>query len=247
VALLSDAPIVTAAVLGLPPPIRAGAAGASLGDERRAALEADADTERTRLLEALRTTGWNLSRAAARLGVPRNTLRYRMEKLELSQRSPVAAPAPGSMEVSRLSVGAPQSRGSAGEPDVTASVQWVPRRVVLLRARLAAGLPEGDSRESSRAMAIVIDKVESFGGPIDEPDATGSVATFGLEPLDDAPRRAAYVSLAVHRAVGAWRGDPGPRTHLALALHAERLPVARVGGALEVDLEAKRRAREILE
>src|SRR5262249_6675710 len=60
VALLSDAPIVTAAVLGLPPPIRAGAAGASLGDERRAALEADADAERTRLLEALRTTGWNL-------------------------------------------------------------------------------------------------------------------------------------------------------------------------------------------
>src|SRR5262249_14999589 len=99
----------------------------------------------------------------------------------------------------------------------------------------------------SRAMAIAVDKVESFGGAVDELDATGVVATFGLEPLDDAPRRAAYVSLAVQRAVAAGRGDPGPRTPLALALHAERLPVARVRGALEVDVEAKRRAREILE
>ena len=70
VALLSDAPTVTAAVLGLPTSARAAAAGANRADERRATYDAAADTERVRLLEALRTTGWNLSRAASAM-VPR--------------------------------------------------------------------------------------------------------------------------------------------------------------------------------
>src|SRR4029079_16167848 len=62
--------------------------------EHQAALAAGADAERARVLEALRMTGWNLSRAAARLGVPRNTLSYRMEKLRLGPRDIPAGPAP---------------------------------------------------------------------------------------------------------------------------------------------------------
>ena len=41
------------------------------------------DVEREHLLETLRQTNWNISRAAARLGVSRNTLRYRIEKYGL--------------------------------------------------------------------------------------------------------------------------------------------------------------------
>ena len=41
------------------------------------------DVEREHLLDALRQTNWNISRAAARLGVSRNTLRYRIEKYGL--------------------------------------------------------------------------------------------------------------------------------------------------------------------
>jgi len=40
-------------------------------------------TEQAQLLEALRRENWNVSRAAARLGISRNTLRYRMEKYGL--------------------------------------------------------------------------------------------------------------------------------------------------------------------
>ena len=39
--------------------------------------------EQERLLGALRDTNWNVSRAAARLGISRNTIRYRMEKYGL--------------------------------------------------------------------------------------------------------------------------------------------------------------------
>ena len=49
-------------------------------------------------LEALDETDWNIARAAARLRIPRGTLRYRIEKLGLRRnaRSPArAAPAAG--------------------------------------------------------------------------------------------------------------------------------------------------------
>ena len=61
------------------------APAASGAEERRAALEAEAEAERSRVLEALRAVTWNISRAAARLGIPRTTLRYRMEKLGLAR------------------------------------------------------------------------------------------------------------------------------------------------------------------
>ncbi|HEX7125268.1 MAG TPA: sigma-54 dependent transcriptional regulator, partial [Thermodesulfobacteriota bacterium] len=88
VALLAESDLVDADSLGLP-----GAAAAvprpppgSIAEARRAAVEAAAEAERARILEALAATTWNLSRAAARLGLPRNTLRYRMERLGLAGR-----------------------------------------------------------------------------------------------------------------------------------------------------------------
>src|SRR5215475_1892072 len=41
------------------------------------------DVERQRILEALQATGWNITRAARRLGVTRNVLRYRIQKYGL--------------------------------------------------------------------------------------------------------------------------------------------------------------------
>jgi DNA-binding NtrC family response regulator len=55
------------------------------------ALEAPAEgsrllnAERDLLLQALESTGWNVTRAAKLLGVSRDTLRYRIEKFQLSQ------------------------------------------------------------------------------------------------------------------------------------------------------------------
>ncbi len=45
--------------------------------------EAVDSVEREQILEALRQTDWNVSQAAQRLGISRNTLRYRMEKYRL--------------------------------------------------------------------------------------------------------------------------------------------------------------------
>lgn len=91
VALLSDATEVTAEILGLSGPAPA-VDGAPVEAPVMVPLEeAVGSAEQEHLLEALRQTNWNISRAAARLGISRNTLRYRIEKYGLR---PGASPRP---------------------------------------------------------------------------------------------------------------------------------------------------------
>jgi tetratricopeptide (TPR) repeat protein len=222
-------------MLGLPARLHPRSAAAAPTEERQTALEADAEADRTRLVEALRATKWNLSRAAALLGVPRNTLRYRMEKLGLGQRSASSRPAVGSPDAAVPTDTLPPP-----------GLRWEPRRIALLGARFSVGPGVPGSMEASRAMDIVLDKVRSFGGKVAELGTTGVVAAFGLEPLEDAPRRAAYAALAIHRVV-TTRGDMPTVQAPVLALHTERLPVARLGDSLEIDADARRRAQSILD
>jgi two-component system response regulator PilR (NtrC family) len=109
VALLSEVAEVTAATLGLSlvqAPAPPGAA-APPGDGGPGRLEdALGSVERARLVTALEETRWNVTRAAARLGISRDTLRYRLAKHGLRRNGelrrpssrvpapPPAAPAP---------------------------------------------------------------------------------------------------------------------------------------------------------
>ena len=52
---------------------------------------------------------------------------------------------------------------------------------------------------SSRALEAVIAKVHSFGGRVEEVTPTGLVAAFGLDPAEDAPRRAAHAAMAIQK------------------------------------------------
>ena len=64
----------------LPPDMFHGGRGSELNRENR--LEAQ---ERDLILEALDQSGWNISRAALTLGIPRSNLRYRIEKFGLAK------------------------------------------------------------------------------------------------------------------------------------------------------------------
>ena len=85
-ALLAEEPRVTAARLGLP----ARAVPGLVSEAMRGPGAGDEEAERRHLREILHATDWNLTRAAARLGVPRNTLRYRLERLGLAPEGPAA-------------------------------------------------------------------------------------------------------------------------------------------------------------
>jgi DNA-binding NtrC family response regulator/tetratricopeptide (TPR) repeat protein len=259
VALLGDGTTVTAAMLGLPLSRAPRTSTPGPADERRAALEADAEAERARLLDALRATRWNLSRAAARLGLPRNTLRYRMERLGLGQpavpskdrESSAGGPARPDTAAGRVAKAPARpdetSSKTAGGPRRAPAIRWELRRVAFLRVRLVAERGQTDVSETSRAMAAILDKVESFGGHIDELSPQGLLAAFGLEPVDDAPRLAAYAAMAVDRLVALARREDPTRPAARMAIHTDRALVGQLDDGAAIDAEARRAACGVLD
>jgi DNA-binding NtrC family response regulator/tetratricopeptide (TPR) repeat protein len=247
VALLTDAGVVHADALALPSPAAAAGSGpgASSGttggviDERQALLDSEARAERQRLQEALTETRWNIARAAARLRIPRNTLRYRMEKHGLTAGA-VTPRAPAETGASPAEVGPVPAEPQLRRDAAAAGVRWEPRRVTFLRARLVGTLGELAPSDTIRAMSVVVDKVQSFGGSVDELSPTGLVAAFGLTPGDDATRQAAYAALAIERSVERARREDPARPGVSLTLHTDFLPVGRHALGLEVDADAKR-------
>src|SRR5881296_841735 len=244
-ALLVDGPLVTADRLELATPRNQRAsppedhettpsdapAGISLGQTVE-------EVERRRILEALHETRWNISRAASRLGVTRNILRYRVQKYGL-RLPPTTAELTEPTDSARGVVQPTTSRSPV-------NVQWERRHVALLRADLvttavtvvpAAGV----------VLVTLVEKIESFGGQVEEVSPAGLVAVFGLEPIEDAPRRAAHAALAIQRMAARGRGRSAESPEVRVGLHVGEVLVAWVGGAARVDHAAKREAWQQLE
>jgi transcriptional regulator with AAA-type ATPase domain/tetratricopeptide (TPR) repeat protein len=225
VALLSEAEQVTAATLRLPRaprvPTPSSRAGESV-DEQMATLE------RGRIEEALRVEGWNISRAAARLGLPRNTLRYRMERHGLSEASDASHR---------------RKTESAVRPESAPPVRWQRTRVTFLQAQVA-----GDDATPEHERTPVLDeiaaKVTGFGGRIIEMGPSFVRAAFGLDVVEDAARHAAHAAFAVQRAGGASRA---PSMQLRSALHTEEMLVGRLDDRVELDTDARLNAQRVLE
>jgi two-component system, NtrC family, response regulator AtoC len=101
VVLMSDERIITADRLELSPCLQPNGSPPLASQETPARLRRSGRiVDRGRLVEVLGEADWNLSLAAARLAVPRNTLRYWMVKLEVHApggAAPVAASRPGEL------------------------------------------------------------------------------------------------------------------------------------------------------
>ena len=229
VALLTDVRTVTPEALALP--------SRSQVSSTRAAGRDDGG-ERTRLLEALEATDWNLSRAAARLGLPRNTLRYRLDKHGLSAGRGAAAPAPPPV--------APDPPSARSAPQ-TIGVRWESRRVTLLSVALQSGEAAPGTADTSRFMETVLDKIQSFGGQVDELSARRAVAAFGLEPEEDAPQHAAHVALALLKAGARARASDPTRPLPRLAIHTDMVVVGRLGDRVQLDADSRRAAHAVLD
>src|SRR3989449_3039114 len=197
------------------------------------------EVERRHILEALRETRWNISRAASRLGVTRNILRYRLQRDGVRSRAGPADP-PTPAEPMGLTA------DSTTVPKPVA-VQWEHRHVALLRADLVTMAPVDVVAAVGAAVATLVEKIERFGGRVEEVGPGGVVAVFGLEPIEDAPRRAAHAALAIQKiAAHGGRSSPGSPS-VRVGLHVGEVLVARVGNAARVDHAAKREAWQQLE
>jgi len=228
VALLADGSQVTATALRLPhaprtigPAVRSGGSV----DDQMAALE------RVRIEEALRIEGWNISRAAARLGLPRNTLRYRIERHGLAE-------ADDSSKRRRKLDTAPASAPSSG-------VQWQRTRVTLLHAQVLETDPPVAEHERERALEQLGAKASGFGGRILDLGPSSVRVAFGLDASEDAAHHAAHAALAMQRLVsGASISRPLP---VRIALHTDELLVGRLDDRIELDADARRTAQGVLE
>lgn len=215
-ALLADAPALTAEMLDLPE-AGSGSEGesgpASLRDSLRRA-------ERERLLEVLHETHWNLAHAAARLALPRNTLLYRMERQGLRPPPPSRRRAAG---------GAAPVDPAA---DTAAPPATTPTRRRLALLRVALGASDAASAAADGALLdSIAEKVTVFGGRVEEAAARHLVAAFGIDPVEDAPRRAALAALAVARLAE----DDAPGRPLGIGIHAAECALdgaasSRLGG-----------------
>ena len=241
-ALLREEAIITAAHLNLPPPPAVGpvAQGTEAGPRAtplRASLER---LRRAHVLEALRTAGDNVSRAAEQLGIPRSTLRYHLERLGLGPRATPRQRPPLAAE--------PRSDVTSPLPSATGPgpVRWEVRQLALLLVMIEPRSSSGSAFATAPSLELLADKAQSFGGRVEQLTAAGLLLVFGLETLEDAAARAAYAAMAMRRAL-----EPGREGEavagIRLALHVERLPVASANGSLRIDLDAKREALGVLE
>jgi transcriptional regulator with AAA-type ATPase domain/tetratricopeptide (TPR) repeat protein len=226
VVLLADEPVVTAAMLALP---------VTTAADPRTGVEPPGGTSprdqiRARLVEALTETGGNISQTAVRLGVARNTVLARMARFGL--RTSVAADPARRDEPRRQPVAAAQPTDGPSGLVETSRPAWEPRRIALLRA----------DADASRSLEEVVEKVQAFGGDIVELGPGVLVAAFGLEPVEDAPIRAALAALAIRKAAERAQrvGGAGPR--VTIVVHVAQALVSQGQGAGTIDLKSKRTA-----
>jgi len=206
-----------------------------------------ADALRDHLLTALQETNWNISRTATQLGISRNTVRARIERFGL------VSSGSGSRRARRTPkppvVDLPSSKGSPPPAvmPMPPTIRWDRRRITFLRVLLVTTAPAEVLLDTNRALDMLIQKAGSFGGRVIEIGVTGIIAAFGVEPVEDAPRRAALAAMAMQKA--AQRDDDpgvGPRP-LKFALHAMQVPIALVGAETSIDEEAKQQIRAVLD
>ena len=241
-ALLTDDPVVTADTLDLPAPRARRASPVSVEDDASGARTREATldqavrgAEGARILAMLDETRGNVSHAADRLGVTRNRLRYRMQKYGLQAASRPAEPTPLSEPVS----GTEAPRAAPRR----LHVQWERRHVALLRVDLVA--PSAAVLDTTPVLETLVANVHKFGGQVDEVSPRGLVAAFGLEPVEDAVRRAAHAALAMQNIAGHDR--VGPLSGVRLGLHVAEVLLGRFDGAARIDYAAKRDAWAALE
>ncbi len=230
--LLSDGLLVTAESLGLEPTMQKRVE--PTGPDVRGLTEAVGALERERILAALTRTEWNVSHAAALLRVPRNTLHYRIAKHglrpaeEWSRRRRTTTPSQ-----------AHPSTPTRDAVTVSPEPRWERRGVALLEAVVAAR----DGPPSSYATSVfesLLEKVRNLGGQLEEIGPSGLMATFGLEPCEDAAERAAQAALAMQKAVARARSTVDLPFGLMVAIHWGQILTGHVEGRWQLARDDKR-------
>jgi AAA ATPase domain/Bacterial regulatory protein, Fis family len=204
----------------------------------RSALGSLDNAMREHLAAALEQTGWNISRTASLLGISRNTVRARARKFGL-QTDAETTVVPLKAEPTPTPLPQPATVPS---PPIVApiTIRWGTRRITLLRVILLTAEDADTASDMSRALEILVDKVQSFGGHVEELSQRGIGASFGLDPAEDAPRRAAHAAMAIQRAIERVHFTEDRRVTVKIGIHAGDALIGQSADRVEIDADAKR-------
>ena len=203
------------------------------------------DTIREHLLAALEQTKWNISRTAIQLRLSRNTVRARIRKFGLkpgaspvtTPRAPARASAPASAPAAPLA--APRLVTPA-RAAASVTVRWEHRRVTFLRVVLLTAADPEAPLETHRALDTLLEKAKSFGGRIEEIGPRSIGAVFGVEPAEDAPRRAALAAMAIQKAAERGQQEDGKGFAVKVGIHVGEVLVGQSSIGPQVDADARR-------
>jgi DNA-binding NtrC family response regulator/tetratricopeptide (TPR) repeat protein len=210
---------------------------------------------REHLRAALHSTGWNISRTASALGISRNTLRARIERLGLregtapeppARRTAAAPPATG--RPAPLPAASVESVPTTSPAAALGVVRWERRRVTMLRARLVVA-PDADEEflDTSRGLEMLVSKVQAFSGHVEGLSQTGLDASFGIDAVEDAPRRAANAALAMLKAAEHAREERPGLPALKVALHTGSYMLGQISGEPHLDQAGRHAATTVLD
>jgi transcriptional regulator with AAA-type ATPase domain/tetratricopeptide (TPR) repeat protein len=231
-ALMGESPLIDAGALNLrrssgPVPVPAGPLD---------------DAIRQRLRFALAAHGGNISRAAAALGVTRNTLRGQIRRLgvDAGQGTPESPEAPETPPLAAIEAG-PLAEPPAEPAVARERLRWERRRVTVLRVAFAPGEAAGGGLLApNQDLALAVDKIQAFGGQIEEVGPSVLEASFGAEPIDEAPRLAALAALSIRRQGTLHDRGPGAAARRQQQLlHTGAALVGYAGGRPQIDRESK--------
>jgi adenylate cyclase len=202
--------------------IRGRAAGPATGilapkDVDRPLRESIGDFERSQLIAALQSSGGTRARAAALLGVPRNSLRYRLEKHRLRADTPRSAV------------------GKAARPTEPEAAR---RPVTFLLADLGSAHGALSPSQAGEALSVVLNKIHAFGGVPATIGATRVVAAYRSEPAAGA-RGAVHTVISIHRAVRETARSVPISTRSAIHVTACRAGPGAGGEPLHPDDQAE--------
>jgi class 3 adenylate cyclase/tetratricopeptide (TPR) repeat protein len=258
-ALLVDGPTVGAGALVLegtsaspaapvaapPAPARAASLDEAMAEHLRATLE---------------QTGWNISRSAALLGISRNTLRARIERLGLqppgvTPRKPARAPAPtrpGSAPTALRDV-APvaYTPRHLAERILTSrgALEGERKRVTVLFGDLADSSslarrlgPEVMHELLDRLFRLALEEVHRYEGTINQFLGDGFMALFGAPlAIEHHERQALLAAAAIQRRLTDEVGELAPADtppRLRMGLNTGTVVVGRIGDNLRMDYTA---------
>ncbi|MGH7348457.1 MAG: sigma 54-interacting transcriptional regulator, partial [Candidatus Rokuibacteriota bacterium] len=254
-ALLAEESLITSGHLELgdatPPPGAGPAAAPGPSPARPVSL---GDAMREHLRATLDQTGWNISRTATTLSISRNTLRARMEKLGLRETPAASVKRDGRPATFiRPAPVPPPPPPMPGPPPgplfrtAPPTIRWEGRRIALMRVLLMAPETGEPLSDTARVLETLIEKVQSFGGRVEALGQRALDASFGVEPIEDAPRRAAHAATAIQRAVEHIREASPALLAVRIAIHAAQAMVAQAGSLLQIDRDATLQSAAVLD